>query len=142
MRGEKLTRHVLIALALTVILYLVTFQWIEHRRTRKGGWRVTFQTNEAGRPSILVAQAWLGITNVSFVFPDQRIGATNLQSTLVFDQPLTNVPFGKVVYFDTTFLPGAIVLDTFHHQIQLLPRVLILDQKEVPWQSGETFQLR
>ena len=142
MRVEKLTWHILIALTLTVVLYLATFQWIEHLRTRKGGWNVTFKTDQAGHPSIAVEQPKLQITNVSFAFPDQLLPQTNLQSTVLFDQPRTNVPFGKVLYFDTTFLPGAIVFDVFHHQIQLLPRVLILDGKEVPWQCGQTFQLR
>ena len=142
MRSQKLIWHILIALTLTVILYVVTYQWIEYLRTRKGGWTVTFKTDQLGHPSIWVDQPKLRVAQVSFYFPDQRLSQTNLQSTLLFDQPQTNVPFGKVVYFDTTFLPGAIVLDAFHHQIQLLPRVLILDGKEVPWQNGQSFKLR
>ena len=35
-----------------------------------------------------------------------------------------------------TALPGVITLDLFGHEIELLPRVLIVNKKEVPWQSG------
>jgi hypothetical protein len=39
---------------------------------------------------------------------------------------------------DTTFLPGTIVFDLFGHEIQLIPRVLRIDGKEIPWQSNAT----
>jgi hypothetical protein len=55
--------------------------------------------------------------------------------TLVFDHPITNIPFGRVVYFDTTFLPGAVVFDFFGAQVQLLPRTLLVTNREIPWRS-------
>ena len=38
---------------------------------------------------------------------------------------------------DTTFLPGTLTFQFFGHEIELLPRVLVLDRQEHPWRSGE-----
>jgi len=141
MAREKIARHILLAFAFALALYFVSFGIIEHLRTYKGGWQVNFRTDSSGHPSLTVSQPKLRIANVRFNFPNHPMAETNLQNTLVFDQPITNVPFGKVIYLDTTFLPGAIVFELFNHQIQLLPRVLILDRREVPWQSGQNFEL-
>jgi hypothetical protein len=45
------------------------------------------------------------------------------------------IPFGKCVFMDTTFLPGTMVFDLFGHEIQLIPRVLTIDKTEIPWRS-------
>jgi hypothetical protein len=45
------------------------------------------------------------------------------------------------VFQDTTFLPGTVVIQTFGHEIQLLPRVLTLDRAEHPWRPGEVIFL-
>ena len=141
MKRERLIQHLLIAFGAALVVYGVAFGVIEFLRTRKGGWQVTFQTDAAGVPEVRVSQPWLRITNVSFQFPEGQTALTNLQRTIVFDQPITNVPFGQVVYLDTTFLPGAIVFDLFGHEVQLLPRVLLVDRQETPWQSGRTVVL-
>jgi hypothetical protein len=139
---EKLVQHLAIAFILALVLYWSAFSIIEHLRIRKGGWQVTFKTDDKAVPSISVSQPALGLADIRLVFPHDRGGQTNLASTIVFDQPITNVPFGKVIYLDTTFLPGAIVFGLFGHQIQLVPRVLVLDGKEVPWQNGTEFRLQ
>jgi len=36
---------------------------------------------------------------------------------------------------DTTFLPGTVAFQLFGHEIELLPRVLIIDHEEHPWHS-------
>ena len=141
MKRENMVKHFGIAFLAAAILYLVSFYGIEHLRTRKGGWQVRFRTDTAGTPSLIISQSRIGISNVTLVFPDQRIGQTNFASLVAFDQPITNVPFGRVIYLDTTFLPGSIVFGLFGHQIQLLPRVLMVDGKEIPWRSGLTLRL-
>ena len=88
-----------------------------------------------------VNQPYLRISNVTAVFPDQRIMLSNMPVTVVFSQPITNVPFGHVIYLDTTFLPGSVVFGLFGHEIQLLPRVLIVDRKELPWRPGMVLNL-
>lgn len=142
MRRDNLLKHCRIGFALALVLYLVSYAWIEHLRARKGPWEVTFRTDSQGAPQLEVNQRRLQIRDVRFVFPDERLAETNLAMTVVFDTPITNAPFGKIVYLDTTFLPGAIVFGLFGHEVQLLPRVLLLDRREMPWQSGVTHSLR
>lgn len=141
MKRERLARHLMIAFVAALLIYAVSFSLIQFLRTRKGGWQVTFQSDATGVPAITVSQPRLKISNVSFRFPAGRITETNLHRTIVFDQPITNVPFGQVIYLDTTFLPGSIVFDLFGHEIQLLPRVLMIDRHETPWRSGTTLHL-
>jgi hypothetical protein len=43
---------------------------------------------------------------------------------------------------DTTFLPGTLTLRAFGHEIEFLPRVMIIDHEEHPWKPGETIELR
>ncbi len=141
MKRDPLLKHCLIGFGLALAIYLSSYHWIEHLRTRKGGWQVTFRSDSNGTPALEVTQPKLRISNLTLAFPGQRISLTGLLATVVFDRPITNVPFGKVVYFDTTFLPGSMVFDLFGHEVQLLPRVLLLDRREVPWQSGTTIRL-
>ena len=141
MKRENVVKHFGIAFLAAAILYLVSFYGIEHLRTRKGGWQVNCRTDAEGTRRLIISQPRIGTSNVTLIFPDQRIGQTNFASSVVFDQPITNVPFGKLVYLDTTFLPGSIVFELFGHQIQLLPRVLMVDRKEIPWRSGMTLRL-
>jgi hypothetical protein len=141
MKREHIGRHFAVAFLLALLLYGVTYWFIEHLRTRKGGWQVTFCADSNGVPSVNVAQPALGISNVRFTFPSERIGQSNVTNVIMFDQPHTNVPFGHVVYFDTTFLPGVLVFGLFGHEIQLMPRVLTIDRQEIPWKLGLELQL-
>ena len=140
-RNESLLKHLAIAFGLAILIYLGAFYLLEHSRTRKGGWQVTFQTDADGHPTLWFAQPHLGISNVSVSFPGGQVGPSNLLSVVVFDRPITNVPFGRVIYVDTTFQPGSVVFGLFGHEIQLLPRVLMLDKREIPWLSGTPYSL-
>jgi hypothetical protein len=142
MQREPIIRNVLLVFVGAVVLYAVSFGVIEHLRTRKGGWQVTFSTDAQGTPKLDVAQPWLGLSNITLSFPDQHLALSNLIQRVIFDQPITNVPFGSVKYLDTTFLPGAIVFDLFGHEVQLTPRVLILDRRDRPWQNGSDVEVR
>ena len=141
MKRDRIATHVLLAFGVVLAVYLAAFYSIEHLRTRKGGWHVTFQTDAMGAPALLVAEPHLGISNIVFAFPGQRLALTNLARTIVFDRPITNAPFGQIIYLDTTFLPGAIVFRLFDHEIQLVPRVLIVDRREIPWASAGRMEL-
>jgi hypothetical protein len=124
----------------TVALYLGFYRLIEHLRMRKGGWRVVFSEEPAG-PVISVSQSALDIDDVRFRFPGAKTAATNLPQTVVFDRPLTNVPFGEVLFIDTTFQPGTIAFRLFGNEIQLLPRALSVNRRETPWRSHFSFDL-
>jgi hypothetical protein len=42
---------------------------------------------------------------------------------------------------DTTFLPGTVTFELFGHEIELLPRVLMIDHEERPWLSNHPITL-
>ena len=124
-----------------LLLYLGAFYGCEYMRGRKGPWEVHFHTDEAGHPSVVIYQPKLGISAVEILFHDEQLPATNLSQRVAFAKPLTPVPFGKVIYEDLTFLPGVVTFDLFEHEIELLPRVLIVNKREVPWTSDTTVEL-
>lgn len=122
--------------------YLLLFHAIESRRVAKGPWRVTFTVADHV-PSLRIHQPVLGIAEVQIVFSAARL-STNLNETVRFDQarPVPfDLPFGRCVFLDTTFLPGTVVLEAFGHEIQLLPRTLTINRVEHPWQSGARIEL-
>jgi hypothetical protein len=42
---------------------------------------------------------------------------------------------------DTTFFPGTVTLRLFEHEIELVPRVLVIDLQEHPWLSESTITM-
>jgi hypothetical protein len=139
MKSDNPFRHFAIPFGIAVLVYVIFYFGIEHRRTRKGPWQVTFTNDASGAPALIINEPNVGVTNLQITFP----GETNRieKTSLVFSQPRVvpyDIPFGKCVFMDTTFLPGTIVFDMFGHEIQLIPRVLTIDKKEMPWQSEKT----
>src|SRR3954452_1301177 len=122
-------------------LYLLVFYVFEYWRHRRGAWEVDFVSDSGGRPSIVIYQARLNISSVEVLFPDQKTEATNVSKRITFDRPLRKVLFGRVLYEDLTVLPGVVTLDLFGHEIELLPRALIVNKKEVPWKSESVIEL-
>jgi hypothetical protein len=143
MKPNGMARHFLLAFLLALVGYALFYQLIEHRRTRKGPWQVMFTNSATGPPAIIINQSTLGITNVQISFPGER--ATNAPSaTLLFGQPKPvpyGVPFGECVFMDTTFQPGTVTFRLFGHEIELLPRVLIVDHEEWPWKPNGVIAL-
>jgi len=139
MKSNGLLKHSALAFLLALAGYAVFYHAIEHRRTRKGPWQVAFTNNEAAAPALIIDQPAIGVTNVQIAFSGEASFATNIPCVLRFDQPRPvpyPVPFGKCLFMDTTFLPGTITFELAGHEIELLPRVLIIDFREYPWQSG------
>src|SRR4051812_15843339 len=144
MKRDNPAKHFIFAFAIALLGYVLVYHFIENRRTQKGPWQVTFTNNPTGSAEILINQSTLGISNVQILFPNQTI--TNYQSPInhAFSQPKPvpyDVPFGKCVFMDTTFLPGTLTFRFFGHEIELLPRVLVLDRQEHSWRSGEVITL-
>jgi len=143
MKSDNFLRHVGLAFVIAIVGYAIFYAGIEYRRTKNGPWRVTFTNDVSGAPTLLVNEPKLAITNLQITFA----GETNLSSTnasLMFDTPKQvpfDVPFGKCVFMDPTFLPGTIVFDLFGHEIQLIPRTLTIDEAEIPWRSGTTIMV-
>jgi hypothetical protein len=147
MKSDGVMRHVILAFVLALAGYGVFYAAIEHRRTRNGPWQVTFTNSVAGAPLLVINQPRLGITNFCLGFSSRAFPATNLPfstGTLTFAQPQPvpyPVPFGECVFMDTTFLPGTVTFRLFDHEIELLPRTLIIDHRERAWGKGTAIDL-
>ena len=138
MKSDNLFRHLWIPFGIAVLVYIIFYGGIEHRRTRQGPWEVLFTNDASGAPALVITETNLGIANLRISFPGETNRASN--EVLSFSQPREvpyNIPFGQCVFMDTTFLPGTIVFDLFGHEIQLIPRVLTIDKKEMAWESGK-----
>ena len=141
MQAPNPLKHFAFAFVIALIVYVIFYNAIEHRRTRNGPWEVTF-TNQAGVPALIINEPQLHIANVTITFPGQAAPLTN--QTVRFDSPQPvpfALPFGQCIFIDTTFQPGTLVFAEFGHEIQLLPRMLTLDKQDYSWQSGAVITL-
>jgi hypothetical protein len=141
MRSDGLLKHLAICLVIAVVFYVTAFGWIQYRRTAKGSWVADFRADAAGTPALLISQTNLNISE-TIVFAGQTVHAANFPRTIVFGQTPPNLPFGELIFQDPTFLPGTVTMRQFGHVVELLPRVLTVDKKEYPWQSGAVIQVR
>ncbi len=144
MKREGLPRHFILGFLIALVVYVIFYQGIEHRRTRRGPWQVTFTRSASDLPAIVINQPRLAITNVQICFAGVNLPPSTNVATLRFAQPRPvpyDLPFGKCVFMDTTFLPGTVTFDLFGHEIELLPRVLVIDRQEHPWLAGVTITL-
>jgi hypothetical protein len=144
MKSGNPIKHFAVAFILALALYAIAFNVIEHLRVRKGPWKVTFTRAPTLAPTLQIEQATLGLTNIEIKF----IGAPNPTDresrTYVFNQPRVvpyDVPFGQCLFMDTTFLPGTVTFRLYGHEIELLPRVLIIDHEEHRWAANEVISL-
>jgi hypothetical protein len=143
MNSSGLLKHATAALGIAAVIYVVAYTGIEHRRARRGPWQIVFSNDSSGTPLLLINQPSLAIRNVRIAFPGEA-AATPATVALALRDPRPvpyEVPFGKCLFMDTTFLPGTIVFELFGHEIQLLPRVLTIDKQEQPWRSETTIAL-
>ena len=127
--------------ALVLALYLASFQGVEYLRHRKGPWSVRFDRTADGTPLAEIFQPRLGITGVRLLFPGETF--TNETETVAFalPEPTRLVPFGRVIYEDLTFLPGVVTFDLFGHEIELVPRMLVVNRKAIPWRPGAAIEV-
>ena len=144
-KSDNPLKRFALVFVIALIGYWLTYHAIEHRRNRQGPWSVTFANAPAAPPRIVVEQPALRLTNVQISFLEGAASATSQSATLSFSQPREvpyDVPFGKCIFMDTTFLPGTVTFQLFGHEIELLPRVLIIDHREYPWRSNTNIALR
>ena len=93
---------------------------------------------------IVVNQPRLGLTNVTLVFPGESGAAVTNSDRVEFRVPKQTpfrVSFAECVFEDLTFLPGTVTLQACKHEIELLPRTLVIDQKENDWKSGAVINI-
>ena len=144
MKADSPLKHFAIAFGIALLCYILFYWGIEHRRNRNGPWQVTFTQAESRIPEIIINQSRLGATNIHLLFTDESPVASNPPVMLNFKEPKPvpyDVPFGKCIFMDSTFLPGTLTFQLFGHEIELLPRVLIIDHKEYPWVANQTISL-
>ncbi len=156
-RRDNPLKHFAIPLLLAVLIYIVAYASIEHLRNRKGPWQVTFthvpqafstssplpnsSSSFSAAPLLIINQPALGITNVQIIFTNAPLWK-NPPAHLAFSHPKPvpyDLPFGRCIFMDTTFLPGTLTMQMFGHELELLPRVLIIDHQEHDWRPRETF---
>lgn len=137
--SDRIGRHLLVVFGIVLVCYVVGFVGSEWWRQRRGPWEVVFSSVTNGVVGVEINQAALGIRGVWVEVAGAPV--TNQPSTQVmrFREPTDRdrVPFGRVKFLDTTVLPGTVTLDLYGHEVELLPRVLIIDKHEHPWRSGE-----
>lgn len=141
----KSARVTFLSIALTfvaaTIFYFAAYTWLTRKQTGKGPWEVTFTNDVAGVPELIIRQANLGVSNVHVRLLGEKLSKTQQTATVEFLKPQQAVPFGQLLYDDLMFLPGTVTLDVFGHEVELLPRVLVLNRKPVPWASNSTNDL-
>ncbi|MCP5519741.1 MAG: hypothetical protein H7A45_21080 [Verrucomicrobiales bacterium] len=136
-------RNALLAFGVTLALYALGFWGSERYRARRGPWEVTFSSGTGGVAVLRIDQPHLGIRGVELRFPGAGIEGVEGRDPVRFDSPraLDQVPFGRVVFLDTTVLPGTVTFEVFGHEVELLPRVLLLDKQEHPWAATRVVDL-
>lgn len=138
-----------IAFAVAVVLYVGFYSCDHHLRNRHGPWQLTFYAEKnpgegAWAASVTIDQPALGITNRTIRFSGVRLTQPAPVSTLQFESPadtLQVLPFGSLVFHDLMYLPGTLTFDFFGHQVELLPRVLIVEGTEHPWVSDRVLEI-
>lgn len=121
----------------TLFLYVTLYGACEMRRRQGGPWNLTFALSN-GVPELRIEHPkLLGPAPVTIRFPGETPTRTDLPITAVFSQPITNaMPFGPVIFVENTVLPGTVTLNCFGHVVEVVPRTLYLDLKEVAWVPG------
>jgi hypothetical protein len=122
----------------TLFLYVTIYGACQAMRVKGGPWNLTYALGEDQVPELRIEHPKrLGSLPVILRFPGETPERTDLPITAVFSSPITNnMPFGPVLFVDTTLLPGTVAVNCFGHVIELVPRTLFLNFQEVPWVAG------
>ena len=137
--SEGILKHFFAAFCLAVLCYVSFYSCDQYMRVRKGPWELNFRAEADGTPNVVINQPAIGITNVTL----RLAGESVVQSpeSVKFMGPEVEVPFGKIVFFDTTYLPGTLTLDLFGHEVEFMGRTMVLNFDEHAWKSGEIVTL-
>jgi len=145
MKAAITPKSIAVWFVVVAVLYLAVFYGIEFSTQRKGPWEVEFTSDNMGNPSIVIDQPKLNISSVEIIFTGEQLSGTNFSQKVRFDQPLTSfpaaMPIGEVIYQDLRSRPGVVTFNFFGHEVELLPRVLIVNKREIPWKSEMVVEL-
>ena len=138
MQSAGLIRRIALLFFIALAVYFALYESIEHQRTHKGPWQVTFTNTATAGTWLEVNQPGLHITNFVIRLESAPAPAPG-PMTLRFPEPHRvpyDLPVGRCLFLDTTTLPGTVVMELLGHEVELLPRVLVLDKQELPWSIG------
>jgi len=80
-----------------------------------------------------------GLASGELTFDEPGRNAQPMDKTPESSQELKQksfpVPFGECIYQDLMFLPGVVTMNLLGYEIELMPRTLVIDKKEVPWST-------
>src|SRR5712691_1504758 len=93
MKAENPAKHFLLAFLIALVGYILCYETIQHLRTRKGPWEVTFLQTSNRPPALLIQQPKLGITNVQIIFVGEILSATNQPATGVIHRSAVTLSF-------------------------------------------------
>lgn len=129
------------AFGLVLLCYVLIYGCDRHLRFKNGPWELHFSRENDGTPRLIISQAALGITNVTLRLEGEIV---RMEPSLIrFEgSEAVKIPYGKVLDFYRSYLPGMIRLDLFGHGVEIRQRALILNFNEREWQSGEVISLR
>ena len=132
-------KSVFVVFISVALFYFAAFYGTEYLRHRKGPWELEFRPDLAGSPAVVITQRALNVQDVILLFRGEA--ATNAAGRVQFDRVQQTPRFGRLLFHDLTFLPGVLTFDFFGHEVELLPRVLVVNKREIPWRSGTTLEL-
>lgn len=138
---DNILKHVAIVGVIAVVGYFGLYAVDSHLRQRHGPWEVTFAAETNGTPYLVVNQPAFGVRDVKVRFIGEQSPLTNAPVTVRFSEPNTKPAFGELRFQDATYLPGTVTLLAFNHEVELIQRGLVLDRRELPWQSGTLAEL-
>jgi hypothetical protein len=134
-------KSVVLTFVIAAIFYVLAYSFINRRQVVKGPWQVSFATNPAGVPQLIIGQPALGISNVTVQFTGEKLEPTNHTGAVAFTTPRQSTPFGSLVYDDLMFQPGAVALDCFGHLVEMLPSALGLNGQRFEWTNNAVYPL-
>jgi len=131
-------KHFFLAFLIATVGYAIVFQLIEGRREDKGPWQVMFTSNADGDATVVIDQPRLAVKNARITFMDSKYVRAGDPLVYTFAQPTNTpfaLPFGDCKLMDLRFLPGTVTFSFYGHEIELLPRALMIDRQEHPWRQ-------
>lgn len=134
-------KSITLTFVLSVFFYFLAYGWISRWQTGRGPWQVEFTTNQVGVAQIIITQPALGFSNITVRFEGETLAPTNHTGLVLFSKPRQPTPFGELIYDDLMQQPGVITLDLFGHEVELLPKYLILNRQPVNWTNGAVITL-
>lgn len=145
MNRDRLSRHLLIAFLFALILYAVGFWLIEARRVRHTPWQVAIAVDPSGCAKLEICQKSLGLGPVEIRLGTAAASPPHARTNILFKEPQPvpfNVPAGRCVFTDLTFLPGTVALNMCGTDIQMLPRALTIGTNEFSWRQTRIIEIQ